>query len=112
MEELDSELNRYLNANRQLHGGPSGYSFNKRVYCNDGYSISIQCGAYLHSEPQTPFKSVDEYTSFELGLPNQGDVLINEYAENPLDYTDTMYPYIKRDIVEELIKKHGGIKNE
>lgn len=40
------------------------------------------------------------------------DELINEYAEDDSDYTNTVYGYVPIEIVEELINKHGGIKTQ
>ena len=45
-----------------------------------------------------------------LGYPSSEDELINEYAEDCMDYTKTVYGYVPIEIVEKLIEKHGGIK--
>lgn len=79
-----------------------------RLYCNDGYSISVQASKFHYCRPR--LDGLQDYESVELGFPSMEDELINEYAENDFDYTDTVYGYVPIEIVEKLIKKHGGIR--
>ena len=54
-----------------------------RVYCNDGFSVSIQGGnPYVYC---TPRQHVNEYIRVELGFPSEHDELILPFAENPED---------------------------
>lgn len=78
-----------------------------RLYCNDGYSISVQASSFHYCRPQ--LDGVQNYESVELGFPSKEDELINEYAEGD-DYTKTVYGYVPIEVVERLIEKHGGIK--
>ena len=79
-----------------------------RLYCNDGYSISVQASAFHYCSPR--LNGLQDYESVELEYPRAEDELINEYAEDDLDYTDTVYGYVPIEVVEKLIEKHGGIK--
>ena len=79
-----------------------------RLYCNDGYSISVQASAFHYCSPR--LNGLQDYKSVELGYPSTEDELINEYAEDDLDYTNTVYGYVPIEVVEKLIEKHGGIK--
>ena len=79
-----------------------------RLYCNDGYSISVQASAFHYCSPL--LNGLQDYKSVELGYPSAEDELINEYAEDDLDYTTTVYGYVPIEVVEKLIEKHGGIK--
>lgn len=79
-----------------------------RLYCNDGYSISVQASAFHYCKPK--LDGMQDYESVELGFPSTEDELINEYAEDDSDYTKTVYGYVPIEIIEELINKHGGIK--
>ena len=45
----------------------------------------------------------------ELGYPSEPDELIEEYAEDWDDLTDTVYGYVPIEIVDKLLEKHGGI---
>ena len=78
-----------------------------RLYCNDGYSISVQASSFHYCRPQ--LDGVQNYESVELGFPSKEDELINDYAEGD-DYTKTVYVYVPIEVVERLIEKHGGIK--
>lgn len=79
-----------------------------RLYCNDGYSISVQASEFHYCSPR--LNGLQDYKSVELGYPSAEDELINEYAEDVLDCTDTVYGYVPIEVVEKLIEKHGGIK--
>lgn len=79
-----------------------------RLYCNDGYSISVQASGFHYCKPR--LNGIHDYESVELGYPSEVDELIKEYAEDDLDYTETVYGYVPIEIVEEIINKHGGIK--
>ena len=85
------------------------HNLRKRVVCKDGYSISVQGGnRFNYCQPR---ELINIYNSVELGFPSEPDELINRYAEgNGISaFTQTVYPYVDIEIVEELIKKHGGI---
>lgn len=79
-----------------------------RLYCNDGYSVSVQASGFHYCKPR--LNGVQDYESVELGFPSMEDELIDEYAECDSDYTDTVYGYVPIEIVEKLIEKHGGIR--
>jgi hypothetical protein len=79
-----------------------------RLYCNDGYSISVQASSFHYCKPR--LNGIRDYESVELGFPSTEDELINEYAENDSIYTQTVYGYVPIEIIEKLINKHGGIK--
>ena len=78
-----------------------------RLYCNDGYSISVQASEFHYCSPR--LNGLQDYKSVELEYPSTEDELINEYAED-FDYTNTVYGYVPIEVVEKLIEKHGGIK--
>ena len=79
-----------------------------RLCCNDGFSISVQASEFHYCHPR--LNGLQDYESVELGFQNAEDELINEYAEDGMDYTETVYGYGPIEIVEKLIEKHGGIR--
>lgn len=79
-----------------------------RIVCKDGFSMSVQAGFYLYSTPRADIRSGD-YEEVEIGFPSEKEDLICEYAECPGDYTETVYPYVPVEIVEQVIEKHGGM---
>ena len=103
-------LDDFINTNRiKIEGF---FAPTKRLICNDGFSVSIQCGYMFYSTPRTDLEAAREYSAFELGFPSRADELISEYAEDKENPTDTVYLYVPRTVVEQLINKHSGIKNE
>ena len=78
------------------------------VLCKDGFSVSIQASSTHYCSPRD-YVALDNYDSFELGFPSQKEDTIMEYAENPDDPTNTVYGWVPRGIVTQLIEKHGGI---
>ena len=79
-----------------------------RVQCNDGFSISIQASACHYCEPRRTFEG--PYTELELGYPSYSEELLIPYRED--DYCEpenTVYPYVPVEVVDKVIKKHGGI---
>ena len=79
-----------------------------RLLCNDGFSISVQASKFHYCSPR--LDGAQDYEAVELGYPSMEDELINEYAEDDWNYTETVYGYVLIDVVEKLIEKHGGIK--
>jgi len=109
-------LNEVLNNERASRlvriNGTAFLMPNPVVECVDGYEVSIQCQSTSYCTPRENLLNVAYYTEFELGFPNMSDELLDGYAESHEDYTDTVYPYVPRSVVEALIEKHGGIKTE
>lgn len=78
-----------------------------RLFCNDGFSISVQASKFHYCSPR--LDGAQDYEKVELGYPSNEDELINDYAEDD-NYTRTVYSYVPIEVVEKLIEKHGGIK--
>lgn len=80
-----------------------------RVVCADGYSISVQVGSGMYCIPRK--YGVEHYDLVELGYPSAEDSMINDYAEEPYDLCNTVYAYVPVELVDGLMRKHGGIVN-
>ena len=82
------------------------------IVCSDGFEMSVQVGYHLYSEPK---KVAKRYSKVEIGYPSEREPLLEEYVElslfdeNFVDYTDTVYPYVPVKVVNQVLKKHGGI---
>ena len=80
------------------------------IVCSDGFTMSVQVGFSLYS---TPKKVAKRYSNVEIGYPSDHEPLIEKWAENLFedspDFTDTVYPYVPVKVVNEVLKKHGGI---
>jgi hypothetical protein len=86
-------------------------SRNPHLICVDGFEMSVQAGHSLYSSPKD---ISDYYTEVEVGFPSEAEELLFDYAENRYEnepsYTDTVYPYVPVEVVDNIINKHGGIK--
>ena len=81
----------------------------RRVVCADGFHASVQVSDSHYCEPRT--NDAAHYSAVEIGFPSESEPLILEYAENAADPTGTVYAYVPVDIVDEVIRKHGGFAN-
>lgn len=79
---------------------------NKAVICRDGFKISVQANENAYCEPMRNL--ANRYTSFELGYPSKPEPMIFDFAEDD-DYTHTIYGMVPEHIVDEMLRKHGGI---
>lgn len=80
------------------------------AYCKDGFSISIQASQEHYCSPGKTFEG--PYTKVELEYPNKPESIIFDYIEDPNDnYISAVYPYVPVEIVDKIIKKHGGIED-
>lgn len=80
----------------------------RRVTCNDGFSISIQASAGHYCHPRMTFEG--PYTEVELGYPSCSEELLIPYMEDDCcEPENTVYPYVPVEVVDKVIKKHGGI---
>lgn len=87
----------------------SPYQIRPRIVCKDGFSMSVQghFGAYSKPRQNNIF-----FETLEIGFPSHKEPLISEFAENQRDLTETVYPYVDTEIIQQVIDKHGGIDVE
>ena len=78
-----------------------------RLYCSDGFNMSVQAGQSHYSNPRS---DVGPWTEFEVGYPSDWDVLLAPYAEDPAKPTETIYGYVPLDVVEGVVRNHGGLR--
>lgn len=106
MDKINEYLQRTRNVKESQWGTFEG--IRPHLICNDGFEVSVQASEYHYCSPRVNGAAI--YNTVELGFPNMEDSLIMEYAENPYNPTGTVYGYVPVSIVNELIEKHGGIK--
>jgi hypothetical protein len=111
-------LNAYLMAFRDEEGrgfpeGEGGYRsafpLARRINCVDGFSLSVQAthGAYC-----SPRENVGPWWQVEVGFPSATPELILHRAEDEERPTETVYPYVDIELVQQLIDLHGGPDEE
>ena len=79
---------------------------NETIKCADGFTMSVQAHGGAYCSPRT--NNAEKYTAVEVGFPNREEPLLLDFAEDPDKPTQTVYPYVPVDVVNKLIKKHGG----
>lgn len=81
-----------------------------RVYCKDGFNISVQChnGNYCASENGVREFGID-WKLVEWGFPSE-EIDGSKYnAEDESNTKETVGGYVEIELLEELISEHGGI---
>lgn len=88
--------------------GSSNFTENRPlIKCADGFEISVQASCTHYCSPK--YNNAGYYDSVELGFPSIEEPLITQYAKDENDPTNTVYGYVPIELVDEVIRKHGGI---
>ena len=80
---------------------------NKLVVCADGFRMSVQAHEGSYCTPRE--NGADFYTEAEVGFPTERESMLMEWAENPDRPTDTVYGWVPRQVIINVIAKHGGM---
>lgn len=80
----------------------------ERFVCKDGFNVSVQACARNYCTPRA--SKAWPYSHFELGFPSAPEAKLLSYAEDPDRLTETVYGYVPKELIEELILAHGGEK--
>ena len=86
-----------------------GFTYRPVIICNDGFLMSVQGSKGHYSQPRSVS---DIFEEMEIGFLSQDEPLIFEYAETENDWTNTVYPYVPVEIIQQVIDKHNGINVE
>lgn len=106
-----SDLQSYMKMTLKIISLPGGYQYQEarpRIYCKDGFNLSVQGGRSLYSEPQQD--GVTNFENVEVGFPSEKVDELMPYVEDERNPTETIYSYVPIEIVEAIIEKHGGIE--
>lgn len=79
------------------------------ITCKDGFGMSVQASEFHYC---TPRENTGPYVNFEVGYPSEPEELIIKYAEDPKDPTGTVYGWVPVEVIDQVIAKHGGIKED
>ena len=79
---------------------------NKSVVCADGFRMSVQASRTAYCAPRD-----DEgpYTAVEVGFPHREAPMLKQWAEDPQRPPETVYAWVPRQVVLNVIAKHGGM---
>jgi hypothetical protein len=91
---------------KQTFEDKNGYCFRPRIYCKDGFSLSVQGSAGHYCSPRVTCNS---YSTLEVGFPSSEEIDLIPYAESPDNPTGTVYGWTPIGIIDKIIESHGGI---
>ena len=77
------------------------------IRCQDGFSLSVQAGKQFYSRPKMDIHG-GNYTHVEIGRLSAEEPMLLPYAENTRNPKKSIYAFVPIDIVETVIRKHGG----
>lgn len=95
-------LNDFIKQNRI---GPKPYLFTRHVHCADGFTMSVQASQFTYASPRD---NDGPYTAVEVGFPSRVEPLLVPFAEEPSNPTGTVYGWTPVELVEKVIRVHGG----
>jgi hypothetical protein len=79
------------------------------LFCKDNLHMSVQVGADYYCEPRK--NNASYYTKVEIGGISSPESDLMPYRESMTDNdSEAIYAYVPIEIVEKIIKKHGGPK--
>lgn len=112
MSELIKDFTTWMNEGF-CGSNTGGYIFQrtKRLMLADGIGLSVQAGSGNYCSPRVDSEcgSYAEYSQSEIGFPSAPIDEIKEFAGCDEDYTNTVYPYVPREVITDLIAAHGGV---
>ena len=79
---------------------------NKAIECADGFTMSVQAGETNYSMPRS---DTGPYVEAEVGFPSEPESLLLKYADDSERPTDTVYGWVPRQVIINVIAKHGGM---
>ena len=82
----------------------------KRLHCNDGFSMSVQAHDGAYCAPRVDHTETDYYFEVEVGFPSEREELLMVYVGGSAVPADAVVSFVCVEVVQEVIKKHGGIK--
>jgi len=79
------------------------------VTCKNGFSMSVQASSSHYCSPR---QDVGPWASVEIGFPSRIEPLLWDYAEEPGNWTQTVYGYVPIELAAAVIEVHGGFKSQ
>ena len=79
---------------------------NRSVVCADGFRMSVQANETAYCDPRD---NTGQYTEVEVGFPNREEPMLKQWAEDPNKLTETVYAWVPRQVILNVIAKHGGM---
>jgi len=100
-------IREFLKATYHLNPMTDMQTSRPRIICNDGFNFSVQAGDGMYCQPRENLES-GEYECVECGFPSEREELLMRYAEDVSKPKKSVYSFVPVEVVDEVIKKHGG----
>jgi hypothetical protein len=91
----------------RLLPGCSSIETRQRLECNDGFTVSVQASEVHYC---TPRDNAGPWTHVELGYPSAACRTLLPFAEDRKCPTETIYAQVPVEVLERIIRRHGGIR--
>ena len=87
------------------------------IICKDGFRMSVQVGRGMNSIPKhiisdEEWENGKRYVCVECRVLNAEEEALKPYAEDSENLLETIYAYVPANLVDVIIKIHGGMMNE
>ena len=105
--KINEFIQKYRKVKKLVPGMTSSHT--PHVICKDGFTMSVQVGQSLYSEPKD---DANHYEEVEVGYPSKEEYLLTNYAEDRDNLCGTVYGYVPCSVIDKVIEKHGGIDEE
>ena len=69
--------------------------------------MSVQASSMNYCEPIVD--NAEAYDEVEVGFPSSPEPLLERYAEDRSNPTETVYGWVPSEVVLDVLAKHGGI---
>ena len=102
--KINEFIQKYRKVKKLVPGMTDSHT--PHVICKDGFTMSVQVGQSLYSEPKD---DAIHYEEAEVGFPSTEESLLTSYAEDEENFCGTVYGYVPCSIIDKVIEKHGGI---
>ena len=93
-----------VNINRWVYENRNGLLPTRRLLCRSGLSMSVQANRYCYCSPR---RDMFPYYEFEVGYPTFDVHELQTYRQEDSE----VYPYVPVEVIEWVVRKHGGIVN-
>lgn len=104
----DREFSTMLGGMQRYKGDSHVSNVFPKMEFADGVTLSVQAHYGAYSQPRDDF--ADFYISVECGYPSEPIEELSPYQDGDGDPLQSVYGYVPIDVVEAVIKKHGGLK--
>jgi len=92
--------------------GFGGYRLTFPLEMKDGTQLSIQASSTHYCSPRetTEIPNYNWYEDFEIGFPTRIIDKLLPYAEDQEKPTETVYGWVPKDLIREIIEECGGVE--